>query len=411
MRPQRLTERPRVALSIDPLAAVPPVPRRSPSFTGTKLLVVLPFLLIGLILGNLMLHSVVHENNSVKRNVRSKPVDHSSRVSHSVEHNISLPDGPFPLPPTGGSVHYTTTDSTGWNNQRETAMVAWIISYLTGHAFEHKAFHPAYTGAAIDRGGYKQGDLWDLSYLSKYVRLKNISYEVTSEHYEYKFGVDSVFETPAQVAELKKYQTVSYSGGWSFLQHSFPWLDPWKEPGKVVFQRMMESFTYNQQIQQVADKVVQQIGDEFIALHIRKNRAPALDCRELGRGVIMKHQTMYKKGGCFGIDWKDVMSRLFPENTLPVYVAHDGSFSKSAIAGALQSSDFSFLRSLRPAIISAIEQEIAIRASQFVSSTHSSWSEYVIYKRASSKEDGRKNYKIWLWNLDILDPRPEISVA
>jgi hypothetical protein len=312
----------------------------------------------------------------------------------------------YPLPATGGLVHYTTTSSGGWNNQREGAMMAWVVAYLTGHSLEYKTFHPAFTGVqTVDRGGYSHDDLWDLACLSRYVHVTNISHVKTSIGYEFGFGTEAKFGSLEQVRDLKKYKTISYLSGWSFMQHTFPWLDPWQEPGRKVFQRMMESFTYSRLIQETADKMVSRIGFPYIALHIRKLRPPALDCKELGLETLLNTKEMFQRGACKGLtDWEDAVARLFPNNKLPIYVAHDGTLGTKVLEGARRSSDFQYLDMLRPAIISAVEQEVAIRADFFVASAHSSWSEYVIYKRALTKGDGRRNYDIWMTNLVIMDP-------
>lgn len=72
----------------------------------------------------------------------------------------------------------------------------------------------------------------------------------------------------------------------------------------------------------------------------------------------------------------------------------------------VQASNIPFLNRVPSAILSAVEQVVASHAEYFVGSTHSSWSEYVIYKRVEAKKkDARQNYDIWVKNLDILDVR------
>ena len=304
-----------------------------------------------------------------------------------------------------GVVHYQTTQYSGWNNQREGAMIAWIISYLTGHTLQLKNFHPAFTGSWSDNGGYLHGDLWDLVHLRKYVYITLIPYDRTAIGYEHEVALHDRFETPEQVAQLRQYKTISFACGWSFLQHQLPWLTS----DHLIFQRMLESFTYNSVIRETAERVVRQMKGPFIALHVRKNRRPAADCDEWGLQPILAGDG-YERGGCLGLNWSDprIVELLFPDefsNNMSVYVAHDGNLGRSLNKKYRLSSDFDMFKTLRPAIISAVEQEVAIRAEYFVASTHSSWSEYVIYKRLlSKKKDGRKNYDIWVRNLDIMDP-------
>ena len=318
-------------------------------------------------------------------------------------------------------VHYMTTEYTGWNNQREAAMMAWVIAYQTGFTLQLKNFHPAFTGAWSDRGGYQHGDLWDLSLLSKFVNITLISYDRTAAvGYEHEVTLEDRFETAQEVAQLaQQYQSISYACGWSFLQHQLPWLTP----DHLLFPRMLESFTYNSFIQETAAQVVRQIQEKdegqpqshkniIIALHVRQNRRPAVDCREWGLETILNggnHMEKYQRGGCLGLHWHDprLVEWLFPDHysNATVYLAHDGSLGGALPEGYRQASDFDMVKTLRPAIVSAVEQEIAIRADYFVASTHSSWSEYVVYKRMLlNKEDGRKNYDIWVRNLDIMDP-------
>ena len=100
------------------------------------------------------------------------------------------------------------------------------------------------------------------------------------------------------------------------------------------------------------------------------------------------------------MDWQSVVPNLFPNMSLPLYVAHDGTHKRTNFPGIIwQSSDFDFVKKLRPAFVSAVEQEILIHAETFIASTHSSWNEYVIYKRALTKSDGQENYMIWKENL------------
>lgn len=325
----------------------------------------------------------------------------------------------YPLPSTGGFVHYSTTAYSGWNNQRQGAMMSWVVAYLTGHTFEFKTFHPAFTGAQADRGPYNHDELFDLEHLEKYVHVQKIPHTKTADNYDKKFHIGSVFETIDDVKDLAKHhKTITYDIGWSFMQHTYPWLDPWQEPGSVVFERMVESFTYSRLIQETADRVVAEMGDgggeNFIAIHARSGRAPALDCQDLRLETVTETvREKYKLGGCAGMlnDWDEAVARLFPNNTLPIYVATDGSLPGNALQGARRASDFAFLQSLRPAILSAVEQVISSRAEYFIASTHSSWSEYVIYKRALTKKDGKKNYDIWIKNLAIADPPPKAKDA
>uniref|UniRef100_A0A7S3P4B6 Uncharacterized protein n=1 Tax=Amphora coffeiformis TaxID=265554 RepID=A0A7S3P4B6_9STRA len=305
---------------------------------------------------------------------------------------------------TKGFVHYRTTSVSGWNNQRQGAMVAWVIAYLTGYTLQYKTFHPANTGAGTpyDRGGYAHADLWDPTCLERYVTVQNISHTHDGSGYEYLVSLETVFASPQEVRALaSRHQNISYDAAWSFAQHTFPWLDPWqqKDGGKQVFERLVESFTYSPLIQKTADDIVEKMGGgPFIGLHVRDGRKPALSCQKQGVQTINVSRNGYERGGCVGIDWNNVIPRIFPNSTLPIYLAHDGKSRKPNYASSTavwEGSNFEVLTKLRPAIISAVEQEVMVRAESFIASTHSSWSEYVIYKRALTKQDGKENYMIW----------------
>jgi hypothetical protein len=318
----------------------------------------------------------------------------------------------YPLPPTGGTVHYSTNKYSGWNNQRESAMMAWIIAYYTGHTLEYKTFHPAFTGSIPDQNTYTHADLWDVNLIQKYVHIQNTSHTKEAGHYDLKIKLDSVFLSKAEVRALgNKYHNISYDAGWNLLQKSVPWLNPWKNDGgrELVFERLMESFTYSPLIRKHAEKIVEKIGGPFIGLHVRKGRMPALNCSDYKLPLVSGPETKrHERGGCQGITWNKFFEKQheFQDSNLPVYVAHDmgrrqgADFMNHEI---LQSFDFQdIIGPLRPAIVSAIEQVVMIYAEYFVASTQSSWSEYVIYKRAFDKRDGEKNYKIWKSNGQVI---------
>ena len=329
---------------------------------------------------------------------------------------------PTPTPQTtpaivaGGLSHYKTARFSGWNNQRQSAMMAWIIAYLTGHTLEFKPYQPSVTGVETDKiSNYTHGDFWDMTHLRKYVHVKNISLENNGGGYEYGFFHSSRFLTRENVTDLGKYKTITYASTWSFLQHQMPWIDPWKSTDPL-FERMMESFTYTQTIGNLATRVMQEIGEPFIALHIRKDRLPALDCQELGRDVLSGQNrggSKYRQGGCHGVDWGYVLEKLYPNNTLLFYVAHDGSFRlddailPNSSVRVKQASDMKCLQDeeVPLAVVSAVEQVVATGGEFFVGSTHSSWTEYVIYKRALTKKDGKKNYDVWVKNLAFFDEK------
>jgi hypothetical protein len=278
--------------------------------------------------------------------------------------------------------------------------VAWLVAYFTGHTLELKPFHPAFTGVASDqRGDYKHGDLWDLQALGKYVNLRNISYQTTSDGYDLKLDLGTVFYSADDVRRLRNYTTISYTVGWAFLQRTFPFVDPFAPPGSAAFRHMIESFAYNRRIQEIAETIVEEMTP-FVALHVRSGRPPALDCTEVGEETVAVSD-VYQRGACRHITWANVVDRVLPGNRLPIYVAHDGGFTNDTIPGAVQGSDFQILRELPLAIASAVEQVVAIRAEYFVASAHSSWSEYVVYQRVYDAKDGKKNYDIWVKNLDL----------
>ena len=300
-----------------------------------------------------------------------------------------------PLPSTGGIVHYRTTSVSGWNNQRQSATMAWLVAYYTGHSLALKPYQPAGTGVASDSSTeYRQGDLWDMTKLAAYVNIINITYntQATESDGWYMFNEWTVFPTQQDVSALQNHSKISYDSAWAvMMQHNFPFLDPFQEPGETAFRHMTESFVYNQLIQDMADAAIKELfgGQSFIALHVRHNRRPSLNCTALGLETSTEQY-----GGCI-VEWKDIVSKLLPGNNLPVYVAHDGKFIDLPI-GWKSSVDFGLAEKTSLAIGSAVEQVIATRAEYFIGSTQSSWSEYVVYQRVYNKVDGRSNYDIWL---------------
>jgi hypothetical protein len=340
------------------------------------------------------------EISSNLRSSESNGTGGSSPVPRPATNAPGSRSDPPPPSPTVGYVHYATNEFAGWNNQREAAMVAWLVAYFAGHTLDLKPFHPAYTGVLSDQSGdYKHGDLWDLKALGRYVKLRNISYQTTPDGYDFKLDLGSVFYSADDVRRLSNYTTISYTAGWAPLQRTFPFVDPFAPPGSTSFRHMIESFTYNRRIQEIAEAIVKEMTP-FVALHVRSGRPPALNCTEVGEETVVESD-MYQRGACRHITWANVVDRVLPGNKLPVYVAHDGRFANGTIPGAVQGSDFQILRELPLAIASAVEQVVAIRAEYFVASAHSSWSEYVVYQRVYDAKDGKKNYDIWVKNLDL----------
>jgi hypothetical protein len=181
---------------------------------------------------------------------------------------------------------------------------------------------------------------------------------------------------------------------------------------------MVESFSYTSQIQETASRIVDEMlqgttneTTRFIALHVRHQRRPALDCQGLGLSPIVrdKKKKNHTKAGCTGVDWKNVLSKVFPNMTAGssssnnnnnsnkstlVFVAHDSRIrltdlipaaaaaAAAAAAGILSDQNFIWkdisdfdhiVSSFGPAIVSAIEQEIAIRAEYFIGSIRTEW--------------------------------------
>jgi hypothetical protein len=334
---------------------------------------VLPFSLSG-----------VDEKNRTTKNITGAAVDDGQSRS-------------FPLPFTGGFVHYRTTSFSGWNNQRQSAMKAWVVAYLTGRALQLKPYQPARTGVLSDPSStYEHGDLWNLSSITKYVHVQQVPFQKQAVPPEYDFfiSMDEQFETPTQLRQqLRNYTNVTVDQAWSYLLHELPFLNPWYHSpggGDVIFARMMESFTYTSLIQETARRIVDEMllgrnQTKFIALHVRSDRLPALDCDEMGV-LPLVDRNMYNRGGCPGVDWENVLPRLFPNTTSGssntecalVFVAHDSSVQlANLVPSGLSAKNFvlkdvsnfaHIVSTLRPAVISAIEQEIAIHAEYFISS-------------------------------------------
>mmetsp|Transcript_23585 Transcript_23585/g.65623 ORF Transcript_23585/g.65623 Transcript_23585/m.65623 type:complete len:465 (+) Transcript_23585:111-1505(+) len=400
-----------------------------------------------------------------------------------------------------GSVYYVTTDASGFNNQRQSAMMAWVLAYLTGHTLLWKDYHPAYTGVASDSNQYDHGAFWDLIMLQKHVQVCNVSHK---HHFDdndndgYRMNLGTKFDSTLQVQQLgRAYKNISYGAGWSYMSLAFPWLRPLfdslsaneverkstrlphEQEGSDIFLQLMESFTFTQHIQHLAQQVIQQLagnnergkleagGPLFIGMHQRQHRQPAVNCRQLNTSYLaigpkVGHPIRtYSKGACQGVDWSNVVAKLFSNNddktaSLPIYVAHDSSFpmnrddfrndyrrqiryyklkygpkspqymsalkqgsnrtqtnpSSPYPPGTKDASDFqdTLFKGVPPAVVAAVEQEILIRSTYFISSLHSSYSEFVIFKRAVQTpppRDAQQNYDIWMEKLLLFDEVPK----
>jgi len=296
----------------------------------------------------------------------------------------------------------------GFNNQRQSMVLSWVIAYLTKHGLILNSILPS----AHDPKGYEITDVWDMGTLTKYVPVYP-PFPIQGKQFiiEERWG----FESAKDIETLSCHPNIYRNSYWGNLFDVFPFMHDEPE----VFDRMMESFQYNAQVTGAVDFAKSKMGERYYGIHWRLGdspRYPMFRCEDHNMTVNQEGKKpengpdMYIHGVCktpFGpAGMPSVFRFLLTDESLPIYIASNVPdhvhkyFNSHADLRNRRIYTFRNIFSntrLNNVQVIAVEHSILAHAVRFVPAIHSSFSEWVIFLRHVNGNDSQDgNFDLWM---------------